>query len=414
MAVAGICKLFYYLMDHYKYDPRNRLTEYTKGGVATQFTYDKAGNLLKDNKAEYTYDVFNRTEKVETFDGHVQINRYDAEGLRHEIEEDGKLVQFIFRGDEVVTEEKDGSIIRFIRGYDLIASDAESARTYYHYASDEMSSITHVVEETDVLNHYEYDAWGNTTVCEETVENRFKFNGQQLDPVTQQYYLRARFYNPVIARFTQEDTYRGDGLNLYAYCKNNPVYYVDPSGHLTNCQKEAYKEYREQGYTAAEAYQMATGKLGVKPQAATDRQLQMAVDSIYKAQFPDKYDDRVVMALTVTPDGRVILSRNGRIPEKEARAKAFEIFGDHIEFVSGRKTTNYHGLINETHAEARAINYLQGGDSLIPQQGALMGTRQAVSANVCDDCAALQEYVGIYCITPTISEVGRQQRIMYQ
>ena len=69
-------------------------------------------------------------------------------------------------------------------------------------------------------------------VCEEQVANRFRFNGQQYDPVSRQYYLRARFYNPVIARFTQEDTYRGDGLNLYAYCRNNPVYYVDPSGHF--------------------------------------------------------------------------------------------------------------------------------------------------------------------------------------
>ena len=180
----------------------------------------------------------------------MQINRYDAEGLRHEMKENGEL----------------------------LASDAEYARTYYHYASDELGSITHVVEglgketavtgqgngpvldgqgngsvlagqvnelvasgdvpENSILNRYEYDAWGNLTVCEETVPNRFRFNGQQYDPVSQQYYLRARYYNPVIGRFTQEDTYRGDGLNLYAYCRNNPVCYVDLSGHrVISCER---------------------------------------------------------------------------------------------------------------------------------------------------------------------------------
>jgi len=72
---------------------------------------------------------------------------------------------------------------------------------------------------------------GNLTLEEEQVSNRFKYTGEQFDPVIQQYYLRARFYNPVLARFMQEDTYRGDGLNLYAYCANNPVRYVDPSGY---------------------------------------------------------------------------------------------------------------------------------------------------------------------------------------
>ena len=218
--------------EEYRYDPANHLTEYTRGGEAKTFTYDKAGNLTADDRARYTYDLFNRTEKVETFDGHIQINHYDAEGLRSGIEEDGRLVQFIFRSQEVVTQlEEEKGMTRYIRGYDLIASDADCARTYYHYASDELGSITHVVAGEDILNRYEYDAWGNLTLCEETVENRFKFNGQQYDPISQQYYLRARYYNPVIGRFTQEDTYRGDGLNLYAYCRNNPVYYADPSGH---------------------------------------------------------------------------------------------------------------------------------------------------------------------------------------
>ena len=113
-------------------------------------------------------------------------------------------------------------------------------KTYYHYANNEMASITHIVDDRKTLNQYEYDVWGNVLSQKETLKNRFKFNGQQLDPITHQYYLRARFYNPIIVRFTQEDTYRGDGLNLYAYCANNPIYYVDPSGNSYDATKDIY------------------------------------------------------------------------------------------------------------------------------------------------------------------------------
>ena len=217
---------------------------------------------------------------METFDGHIQINHYDAEGLRSGIEEDGRLVQFIFRSQEVVTQlEEEKGMTRYIRGYDLIASDADCARTYYHYASDELGSITHVVAGEDILNRYEYDAWGNLTLCEETVENRFKFNGQQYDPISQQYYLRARYYNPVIGRFTQEDTYRGDGLNLYAYCRNNPVYYADPSGHYRNCVKDAYDRIRQEnpGMSAQDAYNLALKETG-KERLNSDQGHQAAPD----------------------------------------------------------------------------------------------------------------------------------------
>ena len=198
------------------------------------------------------------------------------------MEENGKLVKFLYADREAVAEEKeDGNIIRFIRGYDLVASDSESARTYYHYASDEQGSITHVLGDDEngeysLKNYYEYGAFGDFREQYEKAENRFGYNGEIFDPIGGQYYLRARYYNPVIGRFTQEDTYYGAGLNLYAYCRNLPVGYEDPSGHYPCKEKQdLYKKYREQGLSKQEANKRANYDLIKKNQGqeAADRYL---------------------------------------------------------------------------------------------------------------------------------------------
>ncbi len=49
------------------------------------------------------------------------------------------------------------------------------------------------------------------------------------------YYLRARYYDPYVKRFTSYDIIEGDisnplDMNRYAYCRNNPVRYIDPTG----------------------------------------------------------------------------------------------------------------------------------------------------------------------------------------
>lgn len=51
------------------------------------------------------------------------------------------------------------------------------------------------------------------------------------DSITDMYYLWARYYTPDTGRFTQADTYHRDGVNLYVYAGDNPVKYVDSSGH---------------------------------------------------------------------------------------------------------------------------------------------------------------------------------------
>ena len=67
--------------------------------------------------------------------------------------------------------------------------------------------------------------------------NEVQYTGGIYDNLTGLLYLNARFYDPQTGRFISRDTYRGEQDNagtwhLYAYCANNPVNYVDPSGHF--------------------------------------------------------------------------------------------------------------------------------------------------------------------------------------
>lgn len=89
-----------------------------------------------------------------------------------------------------------------------------------------------------LTREYDYDAFGNEVSPNAGDTNPFRYAGQYFDVETGTYYLRARYYDPSVGRFTQQDGWAyadpSDplSLNLYTYCFNDPVQYVDFSGNI--------------------------------------------------------------------------------------------------------------------------------------------------------------------------------------
>ena len=187
----------------------------------------------------FSYNSRRQQTRVETETGSVQENRYDAEGLRFELLENGRRTSFVYHDGELLQEEgreEQGTSYHLGAGMEAFRRGQELS--YYH--RDEQLSTVFVTDgQGEIRNSYQYDAFGIPLETTEQLNNRIRYTGQQYDDVTGQYYLRARYYNPVAGRFMQEDVYQGDGLNLYAYCGNNPVVYYDPSGYASTSTGKA-------------------------------------------------------------------------------------------------------------------------------------------------------------------------------
>ena len=219
----------------YLYNEKNQLVEEESPADRKQFSYDRQGGIIEEKNAagirRFSYNSRHQQTRVETENGNVQENRYDAEGLRFELLENGRRTSFVYHNGELLQEEgreEQGTSYHLGAGMEAFRRGQELS--YYH--RDEQLSTVFVTDgQGEIRNSYQYDAFGIPLETTEQLNNRIRYTGQQYDDVTGQYYLRARYYNPVAGRFMQEDVYQGDGLNLYAYCGNNPVVYDDPSGY---------------------------------------------------------------------------------------------------------------------------------------------------------------------------------------
>jgi RHS repeat-associated protein len=96
----------------------------------------------------------------------------------------------------------------------------------------------------NVTDTYSYDAFGNLVASAGGTANNYLFAGEQFDPNLGDYYLRQRYYNPGVGRFTRRDTYEGTledpiTLHKYLYGNANPVTYTDPTGLFSAGEAQA-------------------------------------------------------------------------------------------------------------------------------------------------------------------------------
>ena len=225
-----------------EYDAANRLVKYD----GKEVTYDSRGNMIygpvDGEMTELTYDCRNRLTNA----GNVSYT-YDCENTRTATTEGGITTEYVT--------DLSGTLSRILIAYENVGTAGASETHYYYgaeglacqnnntsgqyfsYHYDNIGSTTLITDKTGrKVEEFAYGTYGE--LLTEVVNNiRFLYNGSYgvMTDSNGLYYMRARYYNPDIKRFINQDIKVGDisngqGLNRYAYCEGNPISMTDPFG----------------------------------------------------------------------------------------------------------------------------------------------------------------------------------------
>ena len=227
----------------YEYNQKNQLVKKIEAdNSVTVYTYDHNGNEIQVQKNEevITQNTYNaKNELIKTIENGIETTyQYDVLGNRIEKTSGGHTTKYFYEGNQVILElnEHNEQIAKNVYGINLIARSTPEQLGYYMYNGH--GDVVQILDESsNLLNRYGYDEFGNIIAQEEQMDNPYQYAGYYYDKETKNYYLLNRYYNPEIARFISEDTYRGEindplSLNQYVYARSNPLRYNDPNGHF--------------------------------------------------------------------------------------------------------------------------------------------------------------------------------------
>ncbi len=178
----------------------------------------------------------------ENGNGTVHTFAYGADGIRCR----KNNIYYTRDGERILIEHNadTGRSITYLYGEKGVVGFSYRGSDYY-YRKNLFGDVVAIYNTAgEEVATYKYDAWGKNLSCEDEETNEIKrinpirYRSYYYDVETKFYYLNSRYYDPEIGRFLNADSpdYLGEGndlnnYNLFAYCENNPVMRVDPTGH---------------------------------------------------------------------------------------------------------------------------------------------------------------------------------------
>ncbi|HHB91138.1 MAG TPA: RHS repeat-associated core domain-containing protein, partial [Anaerolineae bacterium] len=211
------------------------------GALGNSYSYDGNGNMTTRVIAGVTYtlsyDYENRLLEVKQGATVMATFLYDADGNRVKGTVNGVTTVYIAG----VYEWQAGAATQYYQGptgpLALRRTGHGSDDGVFYMLPDHLGSTSILVDQAGTVQSQQYYLpYGDNRGGPFSTLTTKRYTGQYHEEALGLYFYGARWYDPLLGHFTQADTLIPDpsapqALNRYAYTLNNPLRYVDPSGH---------------------------------------------------------------------------------------------------------------------------------------------------------------------------------------